>query len=363
MIERPDHQRNFYLDALRGVAVLIVVFSHASNEHHDIVPGLHLQGVGKMGVWLFFVLSAFLLTRRLVEEFDAGKAPVGTILVRYGIHRLCRIFPLYLLVVFGHALWLGRGGEGMWYFFWRNALLLEGHREFWVIPVEVKYYAVMPLFCLLHVFLWRRRFVPALAVLGGIALGCSWHWALDAGNKNTLLLWPYFAIFAVGSLLAVMPPKLFRFWGSRGMTAGALILLLVPLFCILGHSTTVTMPRLYVWSPLLAVLWSSVLAFGLTHGRNLPMPVLSGLAAGTLRGVGRISFSIYLLHYPILKTLLAHPVLPGGLQGIASLVLVLFAAYFSWRFVEEPCILFGKQWGERVGHKGIYASFNRSAAE
>lgn len=54
------------LDGLRGLAVGIVLLSHAANVGLPVLPGFTLSGIGKSGVYLFFVLSAFLLTRLLL---------------------------------------------------------------------------------------------------------------------------------------------------------------------------------------------------------------------------------------------------------------------------------------------------------
>jgi len=339
--DRPQPQsRNAYLDLLRGIAVLIVVFSHASNLHRHVIPGLDVHGVGKAGVWLFFVLSAFLLTRKLVDAFAERPSEAPRTLLRYGINRVFRILPLYLLVLAVHAWLIGDNREDGWRFLWRHALMLEGQREFWVIPVEVKYYAVMPLFCLLHVFLWRGRFLPAALFLGAASLFCIWEANLGAAGKNSLHLWPYFPIFACGSLLAVMPEGLFRRWASPGAAFAAAACLAVPLGFVIGGSQTATMEEIYVLSPLLALFWSVVLAWGLVPGRVRPPRFLVF--------VGRISFSVYLIHYPLLLVLMKWPFLPQGAVGILTLLLTLPIAWLTWRTVEQPCITTGKRWGESI---------------
>ncbi|MEG3765206.1 acyltransferase family protein [Alteromonas sp. 14N.309.X.WAT.G.H12] len=56
------------LDGLRGLAALIVVASHASNAGMYFLPFLRFEGMGKSGVYLFFLLSSFLLTIPLLEK-------------------------------------------------------------------------------------------------------------------------------------------------------------------------------------------------------------------------------------------------------------------------------------------------------
>ena len=55
------------LDGLRGVAVLIVILSHMSIRDMYLAPGLDFSGIGKSGVYLFFVLSAMLLASQMLN--------------------------------------------------------------------------------------------------------------------------------------------------------------------------------------------------------------------------------------------------------------------------------------------------------
>lgn len=91
------------LDGLRGLAVLIVLASHLANAGLPVFPGLSLSGTGKSGVYLFFVLSAYLLTRLLlarpVREWRSLHPWID-----YGLRRVLRIWPLYLVVLFVSAL-------------------------------------------------------------------------------------------------------------------------------------------------------------------------------------------------------------------------------------------------------------------
>ena len=65
MLQREITDKRFQVDALdglRGMAALIVVFAHSSNIGLHLLPGLTAEGMGKSGVFMFFLLSAYLLT-------------------------------------------------------------------------------------------------------------------------------------------------------------------------------------------------------------------------------------------------------------------------------------------------------------
>ncbi len=87
-------KRSEPLDGLRGIAVLLVLASHASNAGHDLLPALDASGLGRSGVFLFFVLSSYLLTSQVLGRLDAGK-PIGW--GRYALRRLLRVMPAYAL--------------------------------------------------------------------------------------------------------------------------------------------------------------------------------------------------------------------------------------------------------------------------
>jgi peptidoglycan/LPS O-acetylase OafA/YrhL len=70
------------LNGVRGFAVLLVLFYHASN-YGLIVPNLSFSGAGRYGVFLFFTLSAFLLTSQF-----------------FMIDRRCNSFKKWLIVYF-----------------------------------------------------------------------------------------------------------------------------------------------------------------------------------------------------------------------------------------------------------------------
>jgi len=61
------------LDGLRGVAVLFVLLSHTSPYFPSIHPAFNFKGAGKYGVYLFFLLSAYLLDRQIALAMRRGE--------------------------------------------------------------------------------------------------------------------------------------------------------------------------------------------------------------------------------------------------------------------------------------------------
>jgi len=156
------------LDGLRGLAVLMVFVSHASKNNMNLLPGLDLSGIGKSGVYLFFLLSSFLLTLPFLAK---GKAAFTLRpMANYFVRRFFRIYPLfafYLLtcilgtwsvVRFQVATPLGGIPFALnWSEMLDHLLLQKGYSVTWSIPVEFRYYFVLPLVAAVFVFIVKAR--------------------------------------------------------------------------------------------------------------------------------------------------------------------------------------------------------------
>jgi peptidoglycan/LPS O-acetylase OafA/YrhL len=188
-----------WLYGLRGFAALIVVFGHCSNVGLDIIPYVGLSTTAKSGVWLFFVLSAYLLVRPLAGEMAANgpRAAVG-----FYIRRAFRILPLYYVVLFTLS-WRGILSPVQT---WLHAVFLEGDAHLWTMPVEMAFYAVLPAFALIAN---RNAAFSLLAV--SIAL-----YAINPGAiaANSILLTNYAIFFALGIVVSYLQPS------SRGLVWG-----------------------------------------------------------------------------------------------------------------------------------------------
>src|SRR3989304_4428634 len=133
------------LDGLRGVAVLFVLFSYICNTGLTIPPFLNFSGSGKYGVFLFFTLSAYLLTTPLLK--NNYNLLNRRLWLNYFIRRTLRIYPLFFIVLLANILIFSvLKQEIAIRLSWRDVLnhlmLQDGKSIFWSIPVEFKYYFV-----------------------------------------------------------------------------------------------------------------------------------------------------------------------------------------------------------------------------
>jgi peptidoglycan/LPS O-acetylase OafA/YrhL len=313
------------LDGIRGLAILMVVTSHA---------GLgFLSSGGRVGVTLFFVLSGFLITRLLiVERTENGSINIAAF---YG-RRSLRLLPALLVYLIGIGLvvWWRRIDVPVWDMSWPPAMYianyvqilghdLYAHRHTWSLAVEEHFYLIWPLM----VAAGAARRAKLLAV--GVVTLLLWRFAAGLANPN----WAYHAsdtnayALGLGCLIAVYHqrsslPRL-PTW-SIGMGMSSLVLLgLAPLYL-----TQEAFPAM-VWLPPLAAVAAAITIIGILQHDSVIM------RSATLRWFGLISYSLYLWHAPLLQ-------FPGMSETVGrrlvSVGLAIGVATASWVFVERPIL-------------------------
>lgn len=295
------------LDGLRGLAVLIVIASHLSNFAWLPQPGL--AGTGKSGVYLFFVLSAYLLAHAMLSRTLRGLAD-ARYWGNYALRRVLRIWPLYLVILLSSWAFT-RAGVVDWHYqmnggaLWSHLTLRAGESVLWSIPVEFTFYLWLPVVVAPLVALrklqggrwWGLVFLVLLALLA------SWRWPASDAPTNGVRLGPYLVVFLCGVAAAWVqrewpaPRARQGAWGAFGWLLLGLLALTTPsLWAWLGG--TQFNPELnHRWFAAFGVAWS-LLLLAVLRGNGL----LGRFFAGApMRLVGVVSFSAYLWHMPVLQ--------------------------------------------------------------
>lgn len=339
------------LDGLRGLAVGIVLLSHLANAGLPVFPGLSLSGTGKSGVYLFFVLSAFLLTRLLLQWPDAHWRE-GARWADYALRRVLRIWPLYLVVLLASAAITAAGVAPWWPYtmeaerLWRHLLLQEGTSVLWSIPVEFHYYLWLPLFAWMMSMAWQSGGrLLAFTMATSAAIAAHVLWPAEASLVNDVRLGPYLALFFAGGLAAAFSvnqgastPRSARAFGVLGLLALLTLVATVPAVAAVLGGGAFQADLNHRWFAFFALAWSAVL-LAVVHG---PAWLRRPFEWRVLRWLGWVSFSAYLWHMPVLAAVTGPLAIRGwAAVGVFSVATAL-VSWASWRWIERP--LQGVRW-------------------
>jgi peptidoglycan/LPS O-acetylase OafA/YrhL len=168
------------LHGVRGLAVLIVIASHTKFAG--------MAGQGALGVWLFFVLSGYLLSPSFLRPADGvGWRRIGAFYRR----RALRLAPAYWLCV---CLFYAPWAAAPWQFLAGNLLPFQGWEHLWTIKQEAILYLLLPLVMLPAGLATRRPLLFALGVLAaGVALNalCGLRVLAITGNGGAMQFYPF----------------------------------------------------------------------------------------------------------------------------------------------------------------------------
>lgn len=321
------------LNTLRGLAALIVLVSHYSNATLWLDAMLGTYG-GQIGVMLFFILSGFLMA-----YLYGGKALTGKALKRFSVARAARVVPLFYLVVLasyiatqlGYPEALFRIVNEKWLL--AHLLFLNGWDILWTIPPEIQFYALFPLFWWLGNRSPTVLFTVLLALLAVMLL----QGALAAprfrlfGLPGQFWLLRAIPLFLFGVLLG----RLYGVWQWPEARRSTLALLALPALLLLYPKVQASlfgvqaMPWEDAWIyPALALIFF-LLVFVAPRGHIV-------LENGLGDFYGRISYSLYLTHVPILVAAKPWFVQAPSLGIVLYLVAATAVAWLSYRVIELP---------------------------
>lgn len=325
------------IDGLRAIAILLV-----SVFHFSLFP---IGEAGFIGVDVFFVISGFLITRILATKLASGTFSLS----EFYIARLRRLMPalvatllLYLVVglfVFLPDRFVELAIEALLsqiyivnFYFWRSINYFGLRADvvpllhMWSLAVEEQFYIFYPL-VLAFIFRFARRALLLILVgtclfsfaLGWIATG----WKPEA----SFYLLPTRAWeLLVGGILALAAPQGMAL-GRLAKLAGPLGLALIVL-AVVFHTPVTPFPG---WFATLPVAGSALLILG-----GSATPTGRVLSLSPMVWIGKISYPLYLVHWPIIivmRELLIEFSAPWRWAGFAMSILL---AWAIWRFVERP---------------------------
>ncbi len=346
------------LDGLRAVAVGAVLLFHA---------GFAVADGGFLGVSMFFTLSGFLITSVVLAEWTRSGA-IG--LRTFWSRRFRRLLAASWLTM---GVVVAMGAAGVWNddqlrslrgdVPWSLAELANWHfiakgtsygasqtapsplEHFWSLAIEQQFYVLLPLLLVGMLVLGGgssrvrlRRTMWVLAGLGAASAAANGILARSSIDRAYFGTDTRAAELIAGVLLAGLLLGNLRFDGADRRIAVAAGAAGSVTLVVMFHSAELTSPWLYPWGLLLtAACTASIIVASLQRG-----PIASVLSMRPVVAVGRISYGLYLLHWPIFlwltpeRTGLDQP----GVQAVVlfglRMAVTSVAALAMFRWVEQP---------------------------
>jgi peptidoglycan/LPS O-acetylase OafA/YrhL len=305
------------LDVVRGVAVVLVIIAHVWIIWPTWVFADQLTGGGFLGVDLFFVLSGFLITALLLGE-HAERGAVG--IRAFYWRRAVRLLPALWLLLAAYAVYAVIDGHPPfgrsdwtwgtvrasalfhmnWHVLW-HPLEAADLTPLWSVAIEVQFYVVWPLVVAGLLARSRSRAVvigSLFALLAAVSARRLWLFETDGWEAAYLRSDSHVDGLVVGALLACA-------W-ARGWTPARLPRWLLWV-AALGAGALVTQLRAderitYAGgTTVFLVLCATVVLVVVTDQRPLRGPLAQAAAL-----LGRVSYGVYLWHFPVLWVVTRH---------------------------------------------------------
>lgn len=313
--------RNYKIDILRGISILLVLLHHFNIPYklHDTVLGISVWGEslstlvarnGNYGVTMFFVISGFLITQHTLKRHHS-LSKIN--LKHFYIRHIARIIPCLILLVSMVTILAALGLKPFMnqapnelhvsyaltvlsaFTFWMNLLIIQyGWVNYalgvlWSLSVEEVFYLIFPILCLM---LGHGKGL----ILFLIAIFCyaPYFRSLHAGEESGAYLYHYFSSFdgiAIGCLTALIAQKIH--W--KGQFKNLLI-----------TSITVLMVSLYFYAPIKEVSTWSISVFAVLSAVLLfcfaqnPQAKKQSKMSTAMVWIGQHSYEMYLFHLIVL---------------------------------------------------------------
>jgi len=339
-----------HVDGLRSVAVLGVLFAHFGLKGFD---------GGYLGVDVFFVISGFLITRLIINGRQRGDFKLS----RFYIRRIRRLAPAALATVAASLLLLlpvlepkDTGGflasvpyaifSCSNFHFMRDVgyfdlgALNKPLLHTWSLSVEEQFYIFWPATLLVMLRYFRRHVIPLCIALALVSVGAAEYFVRSQAAVVYYLL-PFRAfellLGAVGAMLPLREAGNPR-WSH--LAAGSGLLAIVGSFLLFDETTPT--PGLLTIVPcvgtLFVILWGRT---SVTHTLLANRPAVA---------LGRISYSLYLVHWPVLVYVNYRlPEISSIVVQLGLIVICIALATVSYLFVEKPYRQPGFERGQRDG--------------
>ena len=328
------------IDGLRSLAIIPVVLFHAG---FDFLSG------GYVGVDIFFVISGFLITSVIIRGLETGKFSFTHFYERRARRLLPALFAvLTFSLIAGFFIMSPIQYRDMGtaiiatvfylanFLMWSRSGYFQSSSEYdpmlhmWSLSVEEQFYIFYPILLLVIVRNLKRNPLTTIILISAASFALAVWGVLNMPNPT--FFWLPTRAWELGLGAVVALSSIGANWTSITRHSIGLVGLIFILFAIIFYDPLTPFPGLAALPPVMGTAMIIAAGRGGKHivGNLLSMPPLVG--------IGLVSYSLYLWHWPVLVFLNIHfglhqvPVLALTSGVVISVIL----AYFSWRFIEQP---------------------------
>lgn len=329
------------IDGLRALAVLVVVFYHLD---------ISVFSGGYVGVDIFFVISGFLITKLLKNELEiTGKLDIKDFYIR----RFRRIYPALITtliitalissILFSPSMLKDFGGSLVSsvfsisnIYFWDQINYFDLDAKLkpllhtWSLGIEEQFYLFWPIILILAIKTFSR---PVMIIFLVILFSVSLNFIFASiefftGNvKSILFYWLPFRVFEFG-MGAILPFLKFNIKSQIKIDIIYIIGLILIIYSILTYNDEILFPYYFA---LLPAVGAAILIY---YGEFSRFNYILTNRLFVL--IGLISYSIYLVHWPIIVFWKYSFVELDFLAIISIIVLTAIVSIFLYKFIEVP---------------------------
>lgn len=335
---------------MRALAVAGVVAYHF---------GLTALPGGFAGVDIFFVISGYLITRHLLQEIgESGRLNLW----RFYARRARRLLPASLFVILATllagafilspeeqalyskgAMFASAYMINLWLIRWSFDYFASDAANnpfihFWSLSVEEQFYLAWPALLVLAAWLrpGRRAAIVVIGVTGLVSfVACAWLTSVSppwAFYFSPLRAWE----FAAGGLATTVPANFLQHHPRLRAAQGWLgLALIVPAYLLLDEA--LPFPGLLALLPVVGTVLLLVGGAGERQtGGKLAAGPTAVLSLQPMQWIGRLSYSLYLWHWPVIVYAGMVTAELSGLDRFACLALTLMLSIFTYHVIENP---------------------------
>lgn len=329
------------IDGLRAIALIFVVLYHFFPK---LLPS------GYLAVDIFFVISGYLITKHILK---AKSNDVVLTLKHFYTRRIKRLFPalfvflsisafvlLFILLNSDYTKFISSliAAKTFWanIFFWRDGGYFGGNDQLkpllhtWSLSVEEQFYLLYPIFIIFSLWVKKKLSLPITFFLGLLTLSSFFLWIylnkIGGANPAFFLLPSRAWHFGLGGIIATIQFQYFikfkRYFSIISIISFVLILL--------GFFVQIDKPI----KTMLVSIGAATFIFSSFKNTNLIILILKSYI---LTKLGKISYSVYLYHWPISVCLLYYYISdPPIILSIIGILASVFLGFFSYKFIEVP---------------------------